>query len=72
MKAYRKSSMQHKERPFNVGGDIFTESRPYRYRNRYKGNVKLRRDRINRSYKKGVRQQIKIEIAKELQALNHE
>lgn len=66
MKAYvKRMGLQVKERPFNVGGDHTTE---FRFRNRYKGNAKLRRDRINRSYKKSVRQSLKIELRRELEA----
>ena len=61
MKPYvKRMGLQYKERPFNVGGDHTTT---FRFRNNYRSGAKLRRDRINRSYKKSIRQQLKKELA---------
>lgn len=63
---YRKSSFNYKERPFNVGPEN------NRHRNAYgRPGVKLNRDRINRSYKKGLRQSFQKDIRQQLQELSH-
>lgn len=70
MKQYTKTSFDFKERPFNVGGRVLADGTIRRYRNRYGQGAKLRRDRINRSFKKGLRQQFKREIRNELMSTN--
>lgn len=63
---YRKSSLNFRERPFNVGG-YESNGKIYRFRNRTGAGAKLNRDRVNRSFKKGLRQYYKKEIQQELQ-----
>lgn len=65
MKPYvKRMGLQAKERPFNVGGGD-----EFRYRNNYRPGAKLRRDRINRTYKKSVRQQVKKELLNEISSI---
>ena len=59
LKPYIKSSLNLKEVPFDV--------RNGKARNNTGFSTKVNRDRINRSYKKGLRQSFKNDIKKELE-----